>query len=59
MKVFLLQHTRESEDDCEHTKVIGVYSTADLAEAALERVRNQAASTHNATFIPFYALRAA
>ncbi len=37
--VFVLQHLR-SELDSENTKMIGVYSTRDEAEAAVDRKRN-------------------
>ncbi len=39
MIVYLLQHERESEDGGEHVKVIGIYSTEDLAKAAIEELR--------------------
>ena len=37
---FLLQHSYEL-DDCDETKVIGIYSSRDRAEQAIERLRNQ------------------
>ena len=41
MIVYLLMHEWESEDGCEHIKLIGVYSTEELAQAAIERLREQ------------------
>jgi hypothetical protein len=38
--VFLLQHSYEA-DDCDETKIIGVYSSRELAEQAAERLRSQ------------------
>ena len=39
-EVFVLQHEREL-DGCDEVKFIGVYRTADLAEAAAARLRLQ------------------
>ena len=38
--VYILWHSYDL-DDCEETKLIGVYKTQDDAEAALERVKSQ------------------
>ena len=39
MQVFILWHVHEMERDEEDSKLIGVYSTQQLAEAARERSR--------------------
>ena len=39
--VFLLHHVHEFEDGHEDSKLIGVYSTEQRAQEALQRVRNQ------------------
>jgi hypothetical protein len=41
MLVFVVQHARELEDGEEEIKMIGVYSTRDKAEEAVERLRLQ------------------
>lgn len=38
--VYVLQHSHEL-DGCDETKMIGVYSSQQLAEAAIERLRQQ------------------
>jgi hypothetical protein len=41
MTVFLLQHVHDLDDGHEDVKLIGVYSSRSLAEAALQTVRDQ------------------
>ena len=40
MEVFVLQHAHELGNGQEDVKLIGVYSTAQKAEQAIERLRN-------------------
>ena len=40
MNVFILWHVHQTESDEEDSKLIGVYSTEQLAEAARERSRH-------------------
>jgi hypothetical protein len=37
--VFIVQHLREDEEGYDATKLLGVYSTQELAEAAADRYR--------------------
>ncbi len=39
MNTFVLQHVNEFEDDDEDVKLIGVYSTHELAQEAIARMR--------------------
>jgi hypothetical protein len=39
-KVFVLQHVHELEEGEEDTKLIGVYSTRENAQAAIKRLSN-------------------
>ena len=39
--IYMLDHTHEFDDGHDDTKLIGVFSTREKAEAALERVRDQ------------------
>jgi len=39
MIAFLLQHSYEL-DDCEETKIIGIYSSKEHAERAIQRLRS-------------------
>lgn len=39
--LFLVQHSRETEDGTEHTKFIGVYTTEAEAKLAVQRVKNE------------------
>ena len=41
-RVYVLQHEYELENGVENVKLIGVYSTRQNAEAAIERLRAQA-----------------
>ena len=41
MVVFVVQHVHEYEDGEENVKMIGVYSTQEQAEGAVERLRKQ------------------
>lgn len=41
MWVFLVQHTHDLENE-EDVKIIGIYSTREKAEQAIERLRSQA-----------------
>ena len=41
MEVFLLQHIHEFDDGHEDVKFIGVFSSREAANAALDRVRKQ------------------
>lgn len=41
MEVFLLQHAHEKDDGEEDVKTVGIYSTRQLAEEAIERMRVQ------------------
>jgi hypothetical protein len=41
VKVFILQHARELEDEEDEVKMIGVYSTRKKAELAVRRLRLQ------------------
>lgn len=41
MEVWLLHHIRELGDDVQEVKFIGVYSTEDKGQAAIERLRLQ------------------
>jgi type IV secretory pathway component VirB8 len=38
MDVFVLHHTHEFDDDSEDVKLIGVYSSFETAQAAIERL---------------------
>ena len=46
--VFVVQHLREDEDGYDNIKLLGVYSTQDLAEAAVERYRQLPGFTEHA-----------
>jgi hypothetical protein len=39
MKVYLLMHARELEDDAEEIKTLGIYSSEETVEAAILRYR--------------------
>jgi hypothetical protein len=41
LTVYLLEHLHEFEDGHEETKIIGIFSTREKAQAALDRVRDQ------------------
>ncbi len=41
VNVFILQHVHEFGDDREYVKIIGIYSTKTLAEAAKARMLSQ------------------
>ena len=40
MKLYILQHEREDPEYLDDTKLIGIYSSNDAAEAAMRRVQN-------------------
>lgn len=41
MTVYLVVHEWESRDGCEHLKIIGVYSSSELAHSAVDGLRSQ------------------
>lgn len=41
MSVYVVQHVHEFDDDTEDIKFIGVYSTYQKAEEAVDRLKNQ------------------
>jgi len=38
--VFFLQHSYEINDECEETKIIGVYSSREIAEKVVDEYKN-------------------
>jgi hypothetical protein len=41
MKVFLVQHARTTQDEEEDVKIIGVYSSEEMARSAIKRLSSK------------------